>query len=299
MQRTISKSVSISGIGLHTGESVEVTFRPAPPNSGIVLKRVDEGGKEPIRVCLRECKADTMRGSVLIRDGTKIFTVEHLLSAVKGLGIDNLIVEVRGGEPPALDGSALPFAEKLLEAGIVEQNAPRRVMYLPKPVWVSLGDSFIAAFPHPTFKVSYTIAYNHPFLKSQFLSYELSPESFLKEIAPARTYAFKHELEFILGKGLGKGGSLENTVLIGEDGVLNPTGLRFEDEFVRHKILDLIGDMALLGDWICAHIVAIKAGHALHLSLVSKILEEVESRGAQDRYHYEGSTPSLSVSLGR
>lgn len=299
MQRTISKSVSISGIGLHTGESVEVTFKPAPPNSGVILKRVDGEGKEPIRVCLRECKVDTMRGSVLVRDGTKIFTVEHLLSAIRGLGIDNLLVEVNGGEPPALDGSALPFAEKLLEAGIVEQDAPRRAISLLRPVWVSSGDSFVAAFPHSTFKVSYTIAYDHPFLKSQFLSYELSPESFLREIAPARTYAFKHEVEFILGKGLGRGGNLENTILIGEDGVLNPTGLRFEDEFVRHKILDLIGDMALLGDWICAHIVAIKAGHALHLSLVSKILEEVENKGAQDRYHYEGSASSLSLSLGR
>lgn len=299
MQRTILRSVNVSGVGLHTGESVEVIFKPAPPNSGIILRRLDVEAREPIRVCLRECKADTMRGSVLIRDGTKIFTVEHLLSAIRGLGIDNLIIEVNGSEPPALDGSALPFVEKLLEAGLVEQDVPRRVISLSEPIWVSANDSLIAAFPHPTFKVSYTIAYDHPFLRSQFLSYELLPETFIKEIAPARTYAFKHEIDFILGRGLGKGGSLENTILIDENGVLNPMGLRFEDEFVRHKILDLIGDMALLGDWICAHIVAIKAGHALHLSLVSKILEEVDKKGAQDRYYYEGSASSLSFFIGR
>jgi len=148
----------------------------------------------------------------------------------------------------------------------------------------------------PLFKVSYTIAYDHPFLKAQFLSYDFSPESFLKDIAPARTYAFKRDVEQILENGLGKGGSLSNTILIGSEGVLNPEGLRFEDEFVRHKILDLIGDMAFLGSWIYAHIVAIKAGHALHLKLVSKIVEEVEGKVAEDRCYNEGFTPPLSLS---
>lgn len=299
MQRTISRRINLQGIGLHTGERVEVSFSPASPNTGIVLKRVDLEGKEPIRVSLRECKADAMRGSILVRDGTKIFTVEHLLSAIKGLGIDNILVEIKGSEVPALDGSALPFAEKLLEAGIVEQDVPRRRITLSSPIWVNGGDSFIAAFPYPTFKVSYTIAYDHPFLSSQFLSYELSPDTFLREIAPARTYAFKHEVDLIFKSGLGKGGSLENTVIVDENGVLNPEGLRFQDEFVRHKILDLIGDMALLDGWLSAHVVAIKAGHALHLKLASKMLEEVESKGdAQNRYHYEGSASSLSLSAG-
>jgi len=300
MQRTISRKVSVQGIGLHTGEQVEVFFNPAPPNSGIAFKRIDEEGREPIKVSLRECKADVKRGSVLIRDGTKIYTVEHLLSAIRGLGIDNLLIEIKGGEPPALDGSALPFVEKLLEAGIVEQDVLKRRIILLKPVWVNGKDSFIAAFPHPTFKVSYTISYNHSFLKSQFLSYELSPETFPREIAPARTYAFKNEVDFIFKSGLGKGGSLDNTVVIDEGGVLNPEGLRFEDEFVRHKILDLIGDMALLDGWLSAHIVAIRAGHALHLELASRILEEVGEKGdAEDRYHYEGPASSLSLSLGR
>lgn len=295
-QKTIAKSVSLCGVGLHTGESVELVLHPASPDTGIVFKRVDMERSEPLKVSLGDCRADAMRGSILIRDGVRILTVEHLLAAVKGLGVDNLWVEIKGVEVPAMDGSALPFAEKILEAGLVEQDAPKRFVHIERPLWIRSGDSLIAVFPYRGFKVSYTIAYDHPLLKAQYMSYELSPESFLREIAPARTYVFKHELDRILGSGLGKGGSLENTVIIGESGVLNPGGLRFEDEFVRHKVLDLIGDMALLGLCLRGHVVAIKAGHALHLALASKIVEEVKGKGAEDRYHYEGLTSSLSLS---
>ncbi len=295
-QRTIARSVEIRGIGLHTGEKVTVTLHPAPPRTGIIFKRVDKEGSDPIRVSLRECEADAMRGSVLVRDGTKIFTVEHLLSAIRGIGIDNIVVEIDGSEPPALDGSALPFARKLYEAGLVEQDAYRSFIVLDDPVWISAENALIAAFPYPGFKVSYVISYDHPFLRVQFLSYELSTESFLREIAPARTYAFKRELDTIWKLGLAKGGSLENAIVIDEKGVMNPEGLRFEDEFVRHKILDLIGDMAFLGDWIRAHIVAVRAGHRLHLKLVSRILEEVNRKSVKNRYSYESTAPSLSIS---
>lgn len=296
-QKTIRRSVEIGGIGLHTGENVMVVLRPAPPNTGIVFKRLDMKESELIRVSLRECRVDTMRGSVLVRDGTRIFTVEHLLSAIRGLGIDNIIVGIHGSEPPAVDGSAFPFAQKLYEAGLVEQDAYKSFIDLNSPVWISMGDSLIAAFPYPGFKISYVIAYDHPLLKAQFLSYEFSPETFLRDIAPARTYAFKQELDAIWKLGLAKGGSLENAVVIDEDGVMNPEGLRFEDEFVRHKVLDLIGDMAFLGDWIHAHIVAVKAGHELHLRLVSRILEEVDEKGVENRYSYEGSASPLSLSI--
>lgn len=269
-QRTIKQSAIYSGIGLHTGNETTITFRPAPVNTGIRFIRTDLDHNPEIP-CDIDHVIDITRGTTLGNDSVKVHTVEHILSAIAGLSIDNLLIEVNANEPPVADGSALPFVERLQEAGIVEQDAPKRYFDLREPLWLSFADDvYLVILPANELKITYTVSYQHPLLKSQLASFVVNNGVFAKEIAPARTFCFLHEVEILRQQGLIKGGNLNNAVVVGDDTILNDT-LRFENEFVRHKILDLIGDLYLLGQPIKAHLVVVKSGHASNVKLVQKL----------------------------
>jgi UDP-3-O-[3-hydroxymyristoyl] N-acetylglucosamine deacetylase len=249
-----------------------MTLRPAPADSGIRFKRMDLNGLEvPASVGL---VAGLSYATVLARDGARVETVEHLLSALVSQGIDNVIVELSTPEVPIMDGSAAPFIYLIREeAGIRRLGSPRNYLKVTRAVSLTSGDKHIALYPADELRVSYTISFDHPLLRHQSRTIVIDEESFVEEIAPARTFGFLKEVETLRQKGLALGGSLDNAVVLGETGVLNNT-LRFEDEFVRHKILDLIGDLALVGYPIVGHIVAHRGGHALHTAFASKLLEE-------------------------
>jgi len=270
-QKTISRPISYCGIGLHKGQPVQLTFKPAPPEAGIVFIRTDLPGTPavPARV---EWVADTTRGTTLGQNGVEIYTVEHVLAAVAGLGINNLYIEMDSIEPPAADGSALPFLETLQKAGIEEQDQECSPLILQKAVWIKDQDKFVVALPSPNFQISFTLVYNHPAIGTQFADYKLDSAIFSREIAGARTFGFLAEVEQLKALGLALGGSLDNAVVVGDEEPLTP--LRFPDEFVRHKILDLVGDLSLLGQPLQAHIIAVKSGHSLNTRLAKLIKQE-------------------------
>lgn len=259
-QKTIVKEVSYSGVGLHSGKLCRVNFKPAGINSGIKFVRVDLENKPVIEVNTDNILG-VQRGTAIGKDSVKVESVEHILAALSGLGIDNLLIEANNVELPVSDGSALPFVEKIKEAGIVNQPAVRQYYQFPQPVQFITEGVEIYAFPAEEFKITAVIDYNHPVLKSQYATFTISRDIFIGEIAPARTYCFDYEIEFLRKKGLARGGTLENTIIIGENKIHNPEILHFPDEFIRHKILDLIGDLYLVSHPIKAHIMAIKTGH--------------------------------------
>ncbi|HEY8550531.1 MAG TPA: UDP-3-O-acyl-N-acetylglucosamine deacetylase [Vicinamibacterales bacterium] len=271
-QRTLRRATSCAGIGLHSGHKVSLTLRPAPAGSGIRFRRLDLGGVEiPAHV---SHVAGISYATVLSRNGVRIETVEHLLSALVSQGIDNAVVELNTPEVPIMDGSAAPFIFLIREeAGIKRLSAPRRFLKIVRPVTVATGDKHISIYPADELKVTYSISFDHPLLRQQSRSMTITEDSFADEIAPARTFGFLKEVETLRQQGLALGGSLDNAVVLGETGVLNNT-LRFEDEFVRHKILDVIGDLALVGYPIIGHIVAHRGGHGLHTALASQLLQE-------------------------
>ena len=265
-QKTIRKPVSLSGVGLHSGKTVHVTIAPAPPHSGILFRV--PGHTEPIPAA-PESVVDSHYATTVGRNGTRIQTVEHLLAAAAGLGIDNLDVTVDGVEIPAADGSAKPFVALLTTAGRTAQSAPRRRIVIPHPIHVGGGARWIQIVPSDVFRISYTLDHEHPAIGTLALSCVPSERMFIEDFAPARTYGFLKDLGQLRRNGLARGGSLENAVVLGQHGVLN--GLRYRDEFVRHKILDLIGDLALLGRPVVGHIIARNAGHDLNFQLVLQI----------------------------
>lgn len=269
LQTTISNKVSCSGIGLHTGNKTTICFKPADENAGIKFIRKDLPGTPVVKADISGV-VDTARGTSLGKSDIKVHTVEHVLAAAAGLGIDNMLIELSSNEPPVVDGSALPFVEALERAGIVQQKVPKKFFEVKEPVWVSENGSSLVALPSKDFRISFTIGYNHPVLNSQFASVIITPESFKGEIASARTFCFLEEVEMLQKEGLIKGGSLENAVVIGDEALLNDK-LRFENEFVMHKILDLIGDLYLLGQPLKAHVIAIKSGHSLNIELVKRL----------------------------
>ncbi len=272
-QRTIKKRVSFKGIGLHTGRVSRVTLRPAPQDTGVVFLRTDRNAM--IRASLSSV-VDTAFATTLGCNGTRIKTVEHLLSALTGLGIDNLIIEVDGPEIPILDGSSIPLVDILLEAGIKSLKQRKDVIKITSPVCLQDGHINIVALPYDGLRITYTIHFKHPVFKNQTFSLDLAEERFVNDVAPARTFGFLKNVEMLRANGLALGGSLDNAVVIDEDGILNPEGLRFEDEFVRHKVLDLIGDLCLLGYPIEGHIIAERAGHSSHIKFLKTLINSPE-----------------------
>ena len=269
LQRTLKQEASFEGIGLHTGRYTKVRLKPAPRDTGIIFTRIDKN------IALRTSMgsvSDTAFSTTLGYDGVKIRTVEHILAALSGLGIDNLIVEVNGPEIPILDGSSIELISLILNSGIAKQGKKRPFLRITKPVFFTDGQAEIAALPHDGRYITYRIQFNHHLLGEQKLSLEITEESFVKEIAPARTFGFLKDVEYLKANGFAKGGSLENAIILGNDGILNSSGLRFKDEFVRHKMLDLIGDFSLIGFPIYGHIIANKSGHTANLKFLKKLV---------------------------
>lgn len=296
-QRTIAGEVGFSGIGLHSGNPVKVRFKPAPVNSGIRFVRTDLVGRPELKADVGFTSSDRLSRRTVIKSGEiSVSTVEHVLAAVYGLGIDNLIIEIDGAELPEPDGSSLPFVELIKKAGIVEQDEGKRFFVVDSPVSVSSNGAQLIALPHPGFRISFTISFNHPLIGAQHASYEIDEGVFEKEIAPARTFALLKEIETLRSQGLAKGGTLSNSIVVGEDRILNPEPLRFSDEFVRHKILDLVGDLSLVGSPIKGHILALKSGHTLNIELVRKLKQigEPETKSIIGR-HVRDVPSSLSI----
>ena len=276
-QRTLAKDIFMNGLGIHTGEPVSVRVLPAPADTGIVFIRTDLPHRPTIPVKSAQVVdvAKSVRRTTLSKDGVEVQTVEHFMASLWGMGIDNAYVEVAGVELPGMDGSAAPFFQQLKAAGTTELSAPRRYFSLREPVYVEEGDSAIAVFPDRTLKISYMLSYAHPLLRSQFVSYTLDGVAFETGIAPARTFCLKEEAEALRAAGFGKGANFENTLVLDQHGVMNNT-LRFEDECARHKILDLLGDLYLLGMHLRAHVIAIKSGHPLNVKLLKKLDQALE-----------------------
>lgn len=272
-QKTILREASISGAGLFTGERVSLKICPAPPNTGIVFQRIDLPGKPELPATLSYVR-EAPRCTRLASEKASIHMVEHLLSALHAMGIDNAKIELDGPEIPAGDGSALLFVDLLEKAGLKTQDSLKKSLKLSQPIYWSEGDIHLVALPAEEFRLSYTIYYPHsPLLRSQYFSLSLNPETFKSEIASCRTFSLYEEILPFIEKGLIKGGGLENALVIKGDQILNPGGARFSDEMVRHKILDLIGDLSLLGAVLRAHVIAIRSGHASHIAF-AKILSK-------------------------
>jgi UDP-3-O-[3-hydroxymyristoyl] N-acetylglucosamine deacetylase/3-hydroxyacyl-[acyl-carrier-protein] dehydratase len=269
-QKTIASEAQFSGIGVHTGNLTTMTFKPAPPNSGITFYRTDLPGKPAIKADV-DLVVDISRGTTIGLDETvRVHTVEHALAAIAGLGIDNLDIEVDANETPFEDGSSLPFLSTLKKVGTVEQDAPRDYLKIEQPVFYRDGDITLAIIPDDEFRVSMTINYDHEAVGSQYASFVITPESFENEIASARTFCFLRDVRMLQDQGLIQGGSLESAIVIGDDEILNES-LRYPNEFVRHKILDLVGDMYLLGRPIIGHVIAVKSGHPSHVEFSKEI----------------------------
>ena len=276
-RKTIKNTVEISGIGLHKGEEIKLTLKSDGDGQGIVFKRVDVADKNNIVKVDYRNLFDLERGTnIRNEDDVKVHTIEHFLSALSVTGITDILVEISGNELPILDGSSAGFVEKLLEAEIVELESEIEPVVIKEPVIFSdeKAGKYVMALPYDNFKISYTIDFNHSFLKSQYFEIEVNLENYMENIARCRTFAFDYEIEFLKKNNLALGGSLENAVVVGADGPLNPEGLRYPDEFVRHKILDIVGDLYVLGRPLQAHIIAIKAGHYVNSRLTEMIAKK-------------------------
>ena len=272
-QRTLKNTIRATGVGLHSGEKVYLTLKPAPVNTGIVFRRTDLN--PPVDIEARaENVGETTLSTTLVKGNVRVSTIEHLLSAMAGLGIDNAYIEVSAGEVPIMDGSAGPFVFLLQSAGIEEQDALKQFIRVKKKVEVSDGDKIASFEPFNGFKVSFGIEFDHPVLKNKVLKTEVdfSSTTFVKEVSRARTFGFMHEIEYLLSKGLAQGGSLENAIVVDSDGIMNDNGLRSEDEFVKHKVLDAIGDLYLLGHSLIGEFKAYKSGHALNNRLLRELI---------------------------
>ena len=289
-QRTLRRPVSCTGIGLHSGNKVTLSLKPAPADYGIRFQRADLGGLEIPATVTHLGGIQYQTG--LTREAVSVETVEHLLAALTALGIDNVIVELNSPEVPIMDGSAAPFVYLVNEAGIKRLQTPRRYLKVLRPISLTQGDKRIALYPSDHFKVTYSISFDHPLLRHQSRTMRITEESFVEDIAPARTFGFLKEVEMLRQRGLALGGSLDNAIVLGETGVLN-NALRFEDEFVRHKILDVIGDLSLVGHPVVGHLVAHRGGHALHTAFAAKILEETDAW----RLVEAGSDASIGVPI--
>jgi UDP-3-O-[3-hydroxymyristoyl] N-acetylglucosamine deacetylase len=273
-QRTLRRATHCAGIGLHSGRKVTLTLKPAPAGFGIRFRRMDLGGPDiPASI---ENLAGIQYATGLAREGASVETVEHLLAALVSLRVDNVLVELNHVEVPIMDGSAAPFVYLINEAGIRTLPVTRKYLKVVRPISLSRDGKRIAVYPSDEFRLSYSISFDHPLLRHQARTMRVTEEAFVEEIAPARTFGFLKEVELLRQHGLALGGSLENAVVLSETGVLN-NHLRFEDEFVRHKMLDAIGDLALVGLPIIGHVVAHRAGHAMHTALAARVRQEQDA----------------------
>ena len=273
-QQTLRRSVTCAGIGLHSGHKVSLSLKAGLPDSGIRFRRADLGGHE-IPAMVKNVSGIHYATGLEV-DSASVETVEHLLAALISMGVDNVIIELNQREVPIMDGSAAPFVYLVQEAGTRRQAKARRFLKVTRPISLSMGDKQIALYPSEHFKITYSISFDHPLLEHQSREIQLNKESFIDQIAPARTFGFLKEVERLRRQGLALGGSLDNAIVLSESGVLNRS-LRFEDEFVRHKILDAIGDLALVGYPLIGHLVVNRGGHALHTAFASMVLENDEA----------------------
>jgi UDP-3-O-[3-hydroxymyristoyl] N-acetylglucosamine deacetylase len=273
LQRTLDHEVSCSGIGLHSGKEVHLALKPAPINHGIKFIRKDLPDNPTIPARFN-CVVDTSLATVIGLDGAIVSTIEHLMACLAGLSVDNVVVELDSYEVPVMDGSAGPFTRMILEAGIREQNAERHFFVLKKPIELKQDGKFVGIYPDTTFKITCNIEFEHHLIRKQSCSIEVVDHIFEREISSARTFGFLHEVEYMKRYGLARGGSLDNAVVIDKSGILNEEGLRYQDEFVRHKLLDCIGDFSLLGMPILGHIVTNKSGHAFNHAFLEKFFNK-------------------------
>jgi UDP-3-O-[3-hydroxymyristoyl] N-acetylglucosamine deacetylase len=273
LQRTIKKELAFEGRGLHTGKSVVMRLKPAPRDNGVIFYRSDKGAF--INADIRSV-SDTAFATTIGSNGTRVKTVEHVLAALSGLGIDNVIVDVNGPEVPIMDGSSIGFVERIMEAGIARQASNRPFLKVTKPVMFKEGHAEICVVPYDGRMVTYQINYDHHLLGQQRMRVELVEDNFVNELAPARTFGFLKDVEYLKSKGLAKGGSLENAVIISDTGVVNASGLRFKDEFIRHKILDFMGDMSLCGFPVFGHFLISRSGHTTNTKFFRKLLSSPE-----------------------
>jgi UDP-3-O-[3-hydroxymyristoyl] N-acetylglucosamine deacetylase len=280
----LKRPVGCTGIGLHSGRPVRLGLKPAPAGHGLRFLRTDVGVEIPASLAWLS-RQD--HATSLSRDGVSVETVEHLLAALYALGVDDATIEVSGPEIPVLDGSASPFVILIHEAGTRPHRQPRQYLKVTRPVEVRRGNKLVRLLPAEHFEVSYTIGFDHPLLRHQACTVRVTPESFVEELAPARTFGFLRDVETMRRRGLALGGSLDNAVVISETGVLN-NALRFEDEFVRHKAMDAVGDLALLGHPLVGRLEAVKAGHALHAAVAQKLLATPEAFALSPTIHEAG-----------
>ncbi len=277
-QRTLKNIIRATGVGLHTGKKVYLTLRPAPVDTGIIFSRVDLDPVVSIPA-LAEYVGETTLSSTLIKDDVRVSTVEHLMAAMSGLGIDNAYVDVSAPEVPIMDGSSGPFVFLIQSAGIQEQDAPKKYIRIKQEIRVEQGDKWVSLKPFNGFKVGYTLLYDHPVHRryAKEATIDFSSTSFVKEVSRARTFGFMHEFEELRNRNLALGASMDNAVAVGDYRVLNEDGLRYEDEFVKHKILDSIGDLYLLGRTLIGEFQGYKSGHALNNALLRKLLATEEA----------------------
>jgi UDP-3-O-[3-hydroxymyristoyl] N-acetylglucosamine deacetylase len=296
-QRTLRTAVTLSGVGLHNGREVTVRIQPASGDTGVVFRRIDL--KPSVEIpALAGYVADTTLATVLSDGEASVSTVEHCMAALAGMGVDNACVEVDGPELPILDGSAAPYVEAILRARVVPLKSKRRAIRIEKPLRVESGDKFSILRPADSLRITYSIDFEGTFPGSQHFYVDLNPDSFAAEIGMARTFGFLGEVELLRAMGKGRGGSLDNAIVVEGDRVLNPEGLRVEDEFVRHKILDAVGDLALAGLPILGHLIVHKGGHGLHHALVTQMLERPDAWSVVELDQPNHRTVSALRSLG-
>ncbi len=300
-QQTLYHPISCTGIGLHTGKPVTLTLRPAPSDTGVVFVNRNGHAGATLAASVDHLVA-TELCTAISGNGFQVKTIEHVLAALAGLNVDNVYVDIDAAEAPVMDGSSAPFVQLIQSAGLVLQNRRRSFLKITRPLEIVDGSRRIRIEPSSTPRITYTIQYDHPLIRTQTYAYEHSSYAFETEIAGARTFGFLQEVEALWARGLGRGGNLENTVVLSQDGILNESGLRFSDEFVRHKVLDLIGDFSLLGLPFIGHLIADRSGHALHTRLVKQILDHPECWVLLNADHGTSpveANPSLSSSSPR
>ena len=289
-QRTLRHSIKATGVSLHTGEKVFMTLKPAPVDTGIVFRRID---LDPVLAlpALAENVGDTTLSTSLMVGVGRVSTVEHLMAALAGLGVDNAIIDLTAEEVPIMDGSAAPFVFLLQSAGVVEQDAPKKFVRIKRKLTVEDADKVASLLPYEGFKVSFTIDFDHPVFRDRTAHAELdfSTASFEQEVSRARTFGFLHEIEYLRSRGLARGGSVDNAIVVDEYRILNQEGLRYEDEFVRHKVLDAVGDLYLLGHCLIGEFRAYKSGHALNNALVRALIAQPD---AWEMVTFDASNPA-------